>query len=455
MTRAISQTNTIINTVTAVLDLSQLYGSDQTTAATLENTDGTLQSSGNGLYLPVASDMFVSGDVRVMENPELTALTTLFMREHNYWVGILKSQHPAWTASQCYGMAKAITTAEYQNIIYTEYLPHLVGQMGPYTGYTGANTQITQEFSTGAFRVGHSQVSDTQEGLDNAGNTVFTESLAQSFFNTPEIDEANGIDPLLRSLGVDYAQATDPFVVAALRDLLSATPDQMDLIAIDIQRERDVGIATLNQTRAALGLRPYTSFAQLTSDRAVQNLYAQAFGDIRNVDPLHGRPGGAARKRRRPGSDVHGDHPRPVHSPALRRPLLLAERGVRPPNGRADRKHDPDDADEARYEHDRRIATRSFRAGESVRAPRSAARAAASRRRHARAPSHLSRGRVGVLRPRGRRHYGRVPIGQAGSVKEDDVVVGLQRVEHVFEIRDPVRHAGEMRMKRDREHAWL
>ena len=49
------------------------------------------------------------------------------MNEHNYWVGVLKAQHPNWTGDQLYDMAKAITTAEYQNIIYTEYLPTVLG----------------------------------------------------------------------------------------------------------------------------------------------------------------------------------------------------------------------------------------------------------------------------------------------------------------------------------------
>ena len=43
----------------------------------------------------------------------------------------------------------------------------------------------------------------------------------------------------------------------------------MDLIAIDIQRERDLGIGSLNQTREALGLTPYTDFNQITSDPTV------------------------------------------------------------------------------------------------------------------------------------------------------------------------------------------
>jgi heme peroxidase len=285
-------TNTIINTTAGFLDLSQLYGSDTATASSLRNPDGTYKTSYHGTALPIVNGVFVCGDPRVMENPELTALTTLFMREHNFWVGTLKNQHPDWTGDQLYSMAKAITTAEYQNIVYTEYLPLLLGQkvMGPYPGYDpDVNAQVTQEFSTAAFRMGHSQVSDTQEGIDNAGNTVFTESLAESFFNTPAMDVSNGIDPLLRSLGTDFSQATDVYVVAALRDLLFAGLvgggiDEMDLIAIDIQREKDVGLGTLNQTRRALGMRPYGSFSDLTPDPVLQSNLKSVYGTVDKVD---------------------------------------------------------------------------------------------------------------------------------------------------------------------------
>ena len=286
-----SSTNTIINTTAGYLDLSQLYGSDAVTAASLRNADGTYKSSYNGTALPIVNGVFVCGDPRVMENPELTALTTLFMREHNFWVATLKSQHPNWTGEQLYLMAKAITTAEYQNIVYTEYLPLLLGPvLGSYRGYDpGVSAQVTQEFSTAAFRMGHSQVSDTQEGIDNNGNTVFTESLAKSFFNTPAIDVSNGINPLLRSLGVDFSQATDVYVVSALRNLLFAGlvgggVDEMDLIAIDIQREKDVGIATLNQTRKALGMKTYASFAALTPDSVLQSNLKTVYGSIDQVD---------------------------------------------------------------------------------------------------------------------------------------------------------------------------
>jgi peroxidase len=58
----------------------------------------------------------------------------------------------------------------------------------------------------------------------------------------------------------------------------------MDLIAIDVQRERDLGIGTLNETRIALGLTPYTSFDQLTSDPIVAANLQSQFGSIDNVD---------------------------------------------------------------------------------------------------------------------------------------------------------------------------
>jgi peroxidase len=288
LTRAITDptTGTAVNTIAGSLDLSQVYGSNAAGAASLRNANGTLKTS-IGNALPIVNGVFVSGDARVDENPELTAITTMFVREHNYWVGVLRTEHPNWTGDQLYNMAKAITTAEYQNVIYTEYLPALIGPnaIGPYTGFDPTvNTEVTQEFSTAAFRVGHTQVSGTQDGMNNLGAETFSQNLVAAFGNTPAQDRANGMNALLRGLSVDASQAVDVYAVPELRNLLADSPDQMDLIAIDIQRERDLGLGTLNETRIALGLTPYTSFSQLTSDPTVgANLQTQ-FGTIDNVD---------------------------------------------------------------------------------------------------------------------------------------------------------------------------
>jgi peroxidase len=288
-------TNTIVNTVAGFLDLSQLYGSTQSTAASLRNPDGTLKSSHDGQALPIAGSRFVTGDARVNENPELAAVTILFMREHNRWVAELKNQNPGWSGDNLYNMARTITTAVYQNIIYREFLPVLIGPaIGDYRGYDPTvNAQVTQEFSTAAFRVGHSQVSETQSGIDNRGNVTYTQSLAQAFFNTAEETLSNGVDGLMRNVTAEFSQATDAYTVPVRRNLLFAplpggNVDQVDLIAIDIQRQRDAGVGSLARTRAALGLPAYRSFADMTADPILQRDFTTLYGNVNNVDLFMG-----------------------------------------------------------------------------------------------------------------------------------------------------------------------
>jgi hypothetical protein len=61
-----------------------------------------------------------------------------------------------------------------------------------------------------------------------------------------------------------------------------------DLIARDIERARDDGIGTYNQVRAAYGLPAVTSFAQITSNVAVQQELKEAYGTVDQVDPFEG-----------------------------------------------------------------------------------------------------------------------------------------------------------------------
>ena len=157
---------TAINTVTGWLDGSQIYGSDAATAASLRTADGHMKMS-EGDNLPIVDGpqgpAFAAGDVRAQENPDLTALQVLFVREHNYQVDRLQEEHPRWSGDRLYETAKAITTAEMVNITYSEFLPHLLGEdaIKPYHGYDATvDPRITEEFAGAAYRFGHSIVSD-------------------------------------------------------------------------------------------------------------------------------------------------------------------------------------------------------------------------------------------------------------------------------------------------------
>ncbi len=280
-----------INTVTGWLDGSQVYGSDAATAASLRTADGHMKvSAGNNLPIVMTAQgpAFAAGDVRAQENPDLTALQTLFVREHNYQVDQLHREHPNWNGDQLFEMAKAITTAEMVNITYNEFLPHLLGPnaISAYHGYDASvNPTITEEFEGAAYRFGHSIVSSDITGISNSGATTAEQALADSFFESPATFVANGgADGLLRHLSSDTAQPLDTHIIEDLRNLLNDSPDATDLAAINIQRAHDLGLGTLNETRAAVGLAPYTSFDQITSDTTTAAALKQAYGTVDAVD---------------------------------------------------------------------------------------------------------------------------------------------------------------------------
>jgi peroxidase len=57
---------------------------------------GKLASSGPSL-LPIVNGAFKAGDTRVIENPALTTMHTLFMREHNRLAQLIQNKFPTWS----------------------------------------------------------------------------------------------------------------------------------------------------------------------------------------------------------------------------------------------------------------------------------------------------------------------------------------------------------------------
>ena len=298
-----------INSITAFIDGSQVYGSDATRAAALREfaggrlrtSDGNLlpfNTSGltnaNDAHVVTDSQLFLAGDVRANENPELVALQTLFVREHNRIAADAASNNPTWTDEQLYQHARRIVIAELQKITYQEFLPAILGTNTPaanalqsYHGYRAdVNPGIATEFSTAAFRLGHSMLGEDIEFLDNDGNPVRDAiRLKDAFFDPRSVSQV-GIDPLLKYLASDRAQEIDTKVVDDVRNFLFGLPGQggFDLASLNIQRGRDHGLADYNTVRAAYGLAKVTTFAQISSDTAVQASLQQAYGSVDKLD---------------------------------------------------------------------------------------------------------------------------------------------------------------------------
>ena len=299
-----------VNTITAYIDGSMIYGSDAKTSTALRTLEGGhLKTSAGGLLpinnsqtlpngiLNMANDahrvaknqLFAAGDIRANENIELLSLQTLFVREHNRIANQIASANHSLTDEQVFQQARARVIGEIQSITYNEWLPALLGPgaIVPYHGYNAnVNPGIANEFSTAAFRFGHSLLGDDVQFLDNNGKSVRDAvSLSDAFFN-PDLVSQNNIDPILKYLASDPSSEVDLKVVDSVRNFLFGPPGAggLDLASLNIERGRDHGLADYNTTRQAYGLPKITSFAQITADTDVQAKLKSLYGSVDKID---------------------------------------------------------------------------------------------------------------------------------------------------------------------------
>ncbi len=68
-----------------------------------------------------------AGDERVNETPALVALSGLFVLNHNWHAAQLKELYGALSDDQLYEEARRRNIAEYQHIVFDEWLPSLLG----------------------------------------------------------------------------------------------------------------------------------------------------------------------------------------------------------------------------------------------------------------------------------------------------------------------------------------
>ncbi|XP_037348389.1 eosinophil peroxidase [Talpa occidentalis] len=318
-----NQVRNQINSITSFLDASMVYGSDVSLGRRLRNRSNQrgllavntrFHDHGRAL-LPFDSlrndpclltnhsvniPCFLAGDFRSTETPMLTAVHTLFVREHNRLAAALKRLNPRWSGNKLYQEARKIVGAMVQIITYRDYLPLVLGKararraLGPYRGYNSNVDPRVANVFTLAFRFGHTMLQPFMLRLDNQFRASAPNShvpLSSVFFATWRVVHEGGIDPIIRGLMATPAKLNrqDSMLVDELRDRLFQQVKRigLDLASLNMQRSRDHGLPGYNAWRRFCGLSQPRNLAQLSQVLRNHNLarkFLNLYGTPDNID---------------------------------------------------------------------------------------------------------------------------------------------------------------------------
>ncbi|XP_058122599.1 uncharacterized protein LOC131293497 [Anopheles ziemanni] len=316
-----------INQNTAFLDASQIYGENGCIAKKLRGFSGRLNSTIHPIQgkelLPLSpvhpeckspsGYCFIAGDGRASEQPGLTAIHTVFMREHNRIVEGLRGVNPHWNGDQLYEQARRILIAQNQHITYNEFLPRILSwnavnlyglkllPQGYYKDYNPTcNPSIVTEFAAAAFRIGHSLLRPHIPRLSVQHQPIDPPLLLRDgFFRTDPFLQPGLVDEISRGLVATPMETLDQFITGEVTNHLFEDRripfSGFDLIALNVQRGRDHGIPSYNNYRALCNLKRAQTWEDLSREippeviARLRRIYA-------SVDDIDIFPGGMSER---------------------------------------------------------------------------------------------------------------------------------------------------------------
>lgn len=317
---------TFRNTITHWWDASQLYGTNPERLRQLRTGEGgemRIEEDGllpvnptNGLDLVGFDDNYWIG---------LSALHTLFVREHNAICEMLRRNHPTWSDDELFDKARLINSALIAKIHTVEWTPGILshpavklgmdanwwglqgkwltarfgrlsgsevlsGIPGSETNHHGAPYAITQEFVS-VYRLHPLMPEDfvlrSVEEDRPLGQRKLMEVQGKG---TRPLVEEFGIQDILYTLGTSHpGQIRLHNYPRAFQALERLDGTVVDLAATEILRDRERGVPRYNAFRQFLHKEPVRSFEELTDNpQWVEQLRRIYHNDIDRVDLLVG-----------------------------------------------------------------------------------------------------------------------------------------------------------------------
>ncbi|KAJ6482205.1 heme peroxidase [Mycena vitilis] len=310
-------------------DLSQVYGADEATHATLRSySDGKMKVGDNNL-LPVGSNGLDITGFNDNWWAGLSMLHNIWTREHNLVCDMFKASNPTWTDTEIFDHARLVTTALNAKIHTVEWTPALLqdeilqramdtnwyglapdwlqsipdifsqsiseawyGIIGGKPDFAGVAFAHSEEFVS-VYRF-HSLLRDniTIRNHVDGSYTANTYNISQyAFRGAQDVIHGNNFSDVVYTFGADYPGAlilgNYPAEMMSLNK--PGAPYIMDMGAIDILRDRERGVPRYNEFRRLFSLIPAKTMDDISDDpAAVAALRAIYDEDVESVDLLAG-----------------------------------------------------------------------------------------------------------------------------------------------------------------------
>jgi len=259
---------------------------------------------------------FYTGDERNNEQPGLTSLHILLLREHNRLADQLTAVNPHWDDERTFQETRKIVTAINQHITYNEFLPRVLGP--EYVkifglslrkdGYSNVynnrcSPDIYNSFATAAFRFGHSLIKPMFSLVPSKRQAQPDEIRLRHHFNNPDIVfSTHFIDELALGLFTTPMESFDAGISEELTNHLFeevGKPNSgMDLASLNIKRGRDHGLAdytrylkicrrVVTEGRIDREIESFLELNKVMAEESVARL-EQVYKDVSDIDLFSG-----------------------------------------------------------------------------------------------------------------------------------------------------------------------
>ncbi|KAG9489487.1 hypothetical protein GDO78_005456 [Eleutherodactylus coqui] len=312
-----------INTVTAWIDGSSIYGSSHSWCDALRSfSGGKLATGPDGLFPRYATQslpmwtvpdpstgktgnkgIYGLGNAMANESPFILVENLVWFQYHNYKAGKLAEEHSDWSDDVLFQNTRKWVIATYQNIVFYEWLPSFLGKnvtrYNKYKQHVDAN--ISPEFLALTTQMIYTMMPSgvymrdrncTFLNVTTTGGGISPAlRLCNNYWNrkNPNLKSATDVNHLLLGMCSQIAEKEDHIVVSDLRDYWygQIKYSRTDLLAASILRGRDMGLPSYNKLRKHYGLHP-VNWDDIKNSNLRQQLRSLYGNDIEKLELIPG-----------------------------------------------------------------------------------------------------------------------------------------------------------------------